>query len=634
MKIGDKTQIFVIIFLLFSIISTNIFCQISLGGMPLSFANGKILQIIESIEIDKPNMIKIKAEDEISDKKGEAYRMGVLLPINKGIHNSGKWITLENGDKIWRLRIQAKGALATSLYYDRFYLPKGSKLFIFNDKMNEIKGAFTSINNHSTGLFATELTTGDAVIIEYYQPNYVTDTVVINISDINYAYRGVGFNLEKYGFGSSGACEVNVNCSEGANWQKEKRGVVRINVRAGGSSKWCTGSLVNNTNQDFKPYLLTADHCEIGVSASDLAQWVFYFNYESPNCNNPISEGTLNSQSMNGALKLAEGGDGGNSGSDFLLILLNNEIPTSYNPCFLGWDITGNVANSGVCIHHPAGDIKKISTFTSSLVSSFWVNSSMLSHWKVLWSSSSNGYGVTEGGSSGSPIFNESGKIIGTLTGGDALCSNLIGPDYFGKFDWHWDKNGNTSQNRLKDWLDPLNSNISVLNHLFYSIADFETSLNRIKVNSCISFTDKSTGGPYQYHWTFEGASPKEDFSKNPQNICYNKTGNFNVKLTISNADTSFTITKTEYISVWNDVNAYLINNSNELVIELNNNIFERISVKIFDLTGRVVWHRDTDKILNDKLIFNVNQLKSGLYIVQVITPIKNFQSKVLFLSS
>jgi len=629
MSLNKKVENIIIFFIIFLLLSNKVFSQISIGGIPESFKYDFLSQPIQSIELQKPDLTKVFLEDEISDKKGEAYRMGILLEINKGIHNSGTWTILGNGDKIWRLRIQAKGALATSLYYDRFYLPKGSKMYIYNDKKEEIKGAFSSINNNPSGLFATELTSGDAVIIEYYQPNYVKDTVIINISDINYAYRGA--LTYKYGFGSSGPCEVNVNCSEGLNWQKEKRGVVRINVRAGGSSKWCTGSLVNNTKQDYKPYLLTADHCEIGVSASDLAQWIFYFNYESPDCSNPATEGTLNSQSLTGAVKIADGGDGGNSGSDFLLLLLNNEVPISYNPCFLGWDKTGNTSNSGVCIHHPAGDIKKISTYSSPLISSFWINSSIISHWQVVWTNTINGHGVTEGGSSGSPIFNESGKIIGTLTGGDALCTNLTGPDYFGKFDWHWDKNGNTPQNKLKDWLDPLDINPGSINHLFYSNVDFEANINKIKANSCINFTDKSTGGPYQYHWVFPGATPNEDFSKNPQNICYSLPGNYDVTLNISNSDTSFSITKTNYIIVWNDINVYSINNSNQFAIELNNNFYEKFTIKIFDLTGREVWVKEVAPLLNDKIKFNVNNINTGIYIIQVLTPTKNYQFKVSF---
>jgi len=79
------------------------------------------------------------------------------------------------------------------------------------------------------------------------------------------------------------------------------------------------------------------------------------------------------------------------------------------------------------------------------------------SHWKVSWSATENGHGVTEGGSSGSALFNSNGLLMGTLTGGQSSCdsSNLNQPDYFGKFSAHWDLNGQADTLRLQPFLDP-----------------------------------------------------------------------------------------------------------------------------------------------------------------------------------
>ena len=75
---------------------------------------------------------------------------------------------------------------------------------------------------------------------------------------------------------------------------------------------------------------------------------------------------------------------------------------------------------------------------------------------------SGNGWeiGVTEGGSSGSPLFNQNGHIIGELFAGQAACNGLSDNndfDIYGRFATAWD--GATSSTRLKDWLDPLNLN-------------------------------------------------------------------------------------------------------------------------------------------------------------------------------
>src|SRR5690606_34279814 len=94
----------------------------------------------------------------------------------------------------------------------------------------------------------------------------------------------------------------------------------------------------------------------------------------------------------------------------------------------------------GASIHHPAGDIKKISTYSSNLVSDTWGGPAG-THWRVTWTANASGHGVTEGGSSGSPIFNAAGRIIGTLTGGSSFCNAPSNPDYYGKMSYHWTSN-------------------------------------------------------------------------------------------------------------------------------------------------------------------------------------------------
>ncbi len=632
MKIQTTKHILFIILYL-CVIPVSLKSQISIGGIPPSFEYNLNKSAIQTINIDKPNITQLLLEDEMSDKKGEAYRMGILLPVNKGIHNSGTWTKLSNGDKIWQLKITAKGALATSLYYDKFYLPKGSRLYVYNNDKTNLIGAFTNKNNHKSGLFATELTISDATILEYYEPFTVNDTVIINISDINYAYRGVNtVNNNKIGFGTSGSCEVNANCSEGNDWQLQKAGVVRINIRMGGSSNWCTGSLVNNTLQDYKPYILTADHCGHSASTSDITQWMFYFNYESSSCSNPSSEGELALRSMTGAVKIANGGNSGNTGSDFFLVRLNNNIPETYNPYFIGWDKSGDSSISGVSIHHPAGDIKKISTYTIPLVTGAYITA--LSHWKVYWSATSNGHGVTEGGSSGSPIFNTAGKLIGTLTGGTSDCSQLTEPDFYGKFDWHWDKNGTTATEHLKEWLDPINSNVNQLNGMAYSLkADFIASNTSVKVGETLSFISKSIGNPDQYLWSFEAGNPFTSTVKDPSEIKYLEPGFFDVSLKVSNADTNLSTTKTDYIRVWDDIKIYTAPLSGQLWIDLNNNIIANFSISISDILGRNAVNYEKSNITQNMYNFNVSNLRTGVYIVKLKTDIANYVEKILIIN-
>ncbi|HEY0977097.1 MAG TPA: T9SS type A sorting domain-containing protein, partial [Flavobacteriales bacterium] len=280
-------------------------------------------------------------------------------------------------------------------------------------------------------------------------------------------------------------CEVDVNCSEGAGWTSQRDATVRIGVRMGASSYWCTGTLVNNVAMDCKPYYLTAKHCGVNESGMDATTgdynlWRFYFKYQRTNCN--TAGGASTSSSVLGCVERGDSEDGGGfSGSDFLLLEGNTAtIPASYNPYWAGWDANNTATTGGKCIHHPAGSEKKISTFTGTTVSTTWGGPSG-THWRVNWVETDNGHGVTEGGSSGSALFNNAHRIVGTLTGGASFCDSPNSPDQYGKMSYHWTNNPNSTNDKLKHWLDPDNTGTLVLDGSYSpcnSTGIGETALN------------------------------------------------------------------------------------------------------------------------------------------------------------
>ncbi len=534
------------------LLSVRLVAQPSSGGSPSSFTMKGIPTEYQSVVLTKPNLDAVIAEDLLRDKNGMFYRCGVSVPTNLNLENSGSWFELPNGDRIWRLKITIPDAKALGIYYDHFWLPPGGRLFLYDEAHKQVLGAYTEQNNGDNGVFVTELTYGESVTLEYYEPSRTKGRALINVNEVAYVYRGVkNHNGNLKDFGDSESCEVNINCPEGANWQDEKKGVARIFVKSSAGYGWCSGSLVNNVNQDCTPYFLTADHCGNESSASDLTQWVFYFNYEAPSCTNPSTAPTANT--ITGCTLKASGGSGGDTGSDFFLVLFSSS-PT-FNPYFNGWDRSTTASTSGVSIHHPAGDIQKISTYTSALVSDSWGGTVLNTHWRVVWASTASGNGVTEGGSSGSPIFNSAGLIIGDLTGGGSLCTSLTSPDMYGKFLYSWDQNGTTAATRLKDWLDPGNTGAMSLNGYYCGsaptlVADFSASATTIPVGGTVDFTDLSTGGPTTWSWTFNGGTPGTSTTQHPAGIQYNTAGIYTVSLTIGDGTSTDTETKTNYIIV------------------------------------------------------------------------------------
>ena len=245
----------------------------------------------------------------------------------------------------------------------------------------------------------------------------------------------------------------------------QRDGVLRLRIINQGLTYFCSGGMMNNVEQDCRRLVLTAMHCTIdedgnNATDDDLLLWKFYWGYQRPSCGTGSATA---SRLRTGCVQRGESNDnGGNSGSDFFLVEVEDEPSPDWDPYWLGWDATTTTHTGGVCIHHPMGDEKKISTFTGNAQNSSGWNG-LSTHYRITWSGTVSGWGVTEGGSSGSPLFNGAGRVIGTLTGGSSYCNSVqqggqLNPDFYGRMNYHWTSNPGPATEELKTWLDPNNT--------------------------------------------------------------------------------------------------------------------------------------------------------------------------------
>jgi hypothetical protein len=131
--------------------------QISKGGTPPSIMY-QMDDDFPVLEFAKPDMEAIADEDKIDDATSGASprRMGVAVIINKNLDAVGKWTTLPDGSKMLRAELYVPDALALGVYYDNFYLPQGTELFLYNANKKQIIGAYTNQNNPESHLFSTQ----------------------------------------------------------------------------------------------------------------------------------------------------------------------------------------------------------------------------------------------------------------------------------------------------------------------------------------------------------------------------------------------------------------------------------------------------------------------------------------------
>ena len=443
------------------LLPSTILAQRSFGGQPISFFEANQTPIAKSFELPPINLKQIKLEDE----RVGGNRFAAPVKVDLDLENAGSWREMPNGDRLWQLKIHSKNALGLVVLYDEFVLPPGAKFYSYSEDKSQILGAYTHESNPKAGRFLTGLIYGESTTLEYYEPASVKGQGRIHIFRVDHAYQkeriqnDYEFKLHSApmmrGFGTSLPCHVNVNCNSGNSWQDEKKGIVRIMLVVAEGTGWCSGSLINNTNQDGTPYVLSAYHCDDGFTPlHDL--WRFDFHYESQDCSNPASEPTY--QSALGCTWRA-----GREQSDFQLLEIN-DLPNTQEVYYNGWDRSiSKVPSNGTMIHHPSGDIKKFSRDNNPLSiynnTISWLETGVITpanhHFRAELDE-----GTFEVGSSGSPIFDENSRIVGQLNGGNADCSQFIA--YYGRMAMSWDA-GDTPASRLKDWLDPGNTGAETL---------------------------------------------------------------------------------------------------------------------------------------------------------------------------
>ncbi|MCO6481651.1 MAG: T9SS type A sorting domain-containing protein [Flavobacteriales bacterium] len=407
-------------------------------------------------------------DDLRRDAAGDLPLYGRSLAL--GAHSmQGAWRE-EQGERTCRLAVSSPGALAMELFLENVSVPTGARMRILDGSGVELHAFFPVVLPAGIHEFSTPLVGGDHWILEYREPAVPGVQGYFEIPRVGHAYRFVEEFAER-----EGNCHVNVACSpEGDGWEAAIRASVRISVVVPQGTGWCTGTLMNNVREDCAPYILSAYHCGRESTTANFNQYKFYFNFQYATC----SGGAYSTaQFITGAQLKAYSDDyapqyQGLGGSDFMLLRTNTDIPEAYDPYWAGWDATNlsTVTDDGVCIHHPTGAPKRVSSYTQTLVTGHpMASSGLMSHYKVVWAQTVHGWGITEVGSSGAGLFKQKAGagpvLIGTCTGNSSgmSCSNHTGYAYFGKMSYHWTQNPNAANIKLKPWLDPDNTGTLVL---------------------------------------------------------------------------------------------------------------------------------------------------------------------------
>lgn len=352
----------------------------------------------------------------------------VAEEVDLDSRRDGRWLQ-RDGRAVWRLRLRGDDALSLSASLGQMNVPAGTVIRIA-DGSGEVHSEH--IYDALRSRYQTPLVPGRDMVLEVELPAGQHPDAFVAVHSVQQGYRDIRQGRK------SGSCNIDTACPEANAWTEAVRATARITING---TSLCSAVLLNNTDNDGRPLLLTANHC--GLTPANAAATVVYWNFETSECGG-TPDGSLG-QAQSGATLLASNPD-----PDFALLELDRAPPSSFAVYYAGWDSRGNGFPSGVSVHHPAGDEKRISFFDRSpRKTRALVDGDPVQSWQVFWSA-----GVTEPGSSGSGLFDDAGRVVGQLSGGNSSCSNPGGSDVYGRLDFGWDS-ASSDQRNLQPWLAP-----------------------------------------------------------------------------------------------------------------------------------------------------------------------------------
>lgn len=373
--------------------------QIQHVGDPLSKKHNIKYYDITSYSLEYLDSKRLKEENIKSDSVSGPLPIGIVRDLNVNLIKEGTII--EKGDEVIILvNLSSPGAEAVRVDFEKFRLTKDSRVFLHSNEAT--KGAYSFLNESRSGLFAIGHMQGEKLTLELncHKDSLIKNTIIVK--ELIHVFVDANFE-DTYNTYKSLPCNNNVNCNEWESWCNQIRSVIRFSFKPYDIECKdieeptyfnCTAALVNNYFEDFTPYVLTAEHC----TECDV-EWettIFRFNVQSPFCEN--APGEKDDYSIKGAQLLASCAN-----TDVALLEIDENIPEQYNVYFSGYDTRERndmPTDQVVSVHHPRGDIKKISKGE-------WNAVPQVNFWRVNWYD-----GIMERGSSGAPIFEEETKRI------------------------------------------------------------------------------------------------------------------------------------------------------------------------------------------------------------------------------
>lgn len=323
-----------------------------------------------------------------------------------------------DGGYVYTAELKSPGATALRVQFAGFNLPTGAAMFLYTDE-GQVFGPYTDRGPLHNGEFDSNTLAGDSITLQ------IRHTGTASAKDMRatrFQIVGLGHIRPRFMAGECGynaSCVQNAACGSDAAVNGAKNAVAHMLFRSGGNYYICSGGLINdNDSSNNLPLFLTANHC---ISRSrDASSLENFFQFASNSCGNTsLCEASYDSLRSSFPRTLGASIVSTGKAADYTLLRLNDSAPSGST--FLGWNENPVAFSNGTDlfrISHPQGAPQSYSKHVvdaNAGTCTGWSRGDRIYSRDVV--------GATEGGSSGSPVVNSAGQIVGQLSG--ACGTNL-----------------------------------------------------------------------------------------------------------------------------------------------------------------------------------------------------------------
>jgi len=388
----------------------------------------------------------------------------------------------EDGGFVYTVALSSPGAAALRLHFSGFRLPPATGVYLYTDD-SQVFGPYTGRGPFGDGEFWSHTLVGDSVILQLRHVGPASDN---DLRRSAFTLAGLGHIRPVFLGGTcadNASCVVNAECSGASSAVDPARNAVAaMQWISGAFIYFCTGGLVADTDNSTQiPYFLTANHCLSKDRDAKNLENFFQFTTPCGSSTNCLTWQQLRADYPQSLRTLGASVVSTGSGPDYTLLQLAE--PTPDGSAFLGWNPNPVAFSDGADLYrisHPGGSPQSYSWHqvdTSATTCRSWPRGDRIYSRDVV--------GATEGGSSGSPVVNNIGQIVGQLSGAcgtnvNNVCDNTNNATVDGAFAAYY--------NQVSQWLDPGSSG----NQTCTPTETTETQCSDLVDNDCDGLIDSN----------------------------------------------------------------------------------------------------------------------------------------------